>query len=411
MAGRGRNGFPVGQGLKAVRLLCILEHPTQYAPPLWAALARRAWLQPTVWYSRMCAPSDPEAKKPVHWGSEHGAIEVVADADLARRVATLSPKPDAILTPGWTRPRTWLAAHAARARGIPLLLPSDKTLNEPSEKQPLRTVLTMAHAVKARFVHGFLTTGTLGRTALQSVGVPADRIATGLYPVDVSWWDRQLAQQRALTESLRKDRLGAFVVLAVSKLHERENPLLVIEGFARLRRQLPSARLLFVGDGPLRGEVQRRIASLGLANDVTLAGYLPYAALAGFYGAADVFVHVPRREPWGISVLEAMACSLPVVAASTVGSAADLVISGRTGLLISPGDEAELGDALGRLAPSGVALEAGRRARRRVEALDVTCVAERLERLVEHIRRPVPKVALSDVLKEELLNRWGRWSE
>jgi glycosyltransferase involved in cell wall biosynthesis len=200
------------------------------------------------------------------------------------------------------------------------------------------------------------------------------------------------------------------VVLAVCKLHDRESPLLVVEGFAELRRRLPLARLLFVGDGPLRREVQKRVALLGVTSDVTLTGYVPYHELAAYYGAADAFVHVPRREPWGISVGEAMACRVPVVASTSVGAAADLVIDGRTGFLIGPDDPGALAEALLRLAQGATARDAGARARQLVERIDVGRAAEQLEVLLTRLRSPAQSTSMSSVVREDFLNRWGRWS-
>lgn len=393
-----------------MRLLCILDHPTQYDPPLWAALARRGVVEPEVWYGRTTAGRDPELGRGPHWSVGTSYARVVPDANVARRLRRLDGKPDAILTAGWTRPRAWYAWRAARAVSIPVVLPSDKTLNEPSPRQPLRAILTIAHAYKARLFDGFFTTGSLGRVALLSVGVPLDRITTGLYPVDVSWWQQQLALLKGEVATLRAAARSQFVVLAVSKLHARENPLLVIEGFAELHARLPASRLVFVGDGPMRRDVESRLLSLGIGQAVTLAGYVPYTQLAAYYGAADVFVHVPKREPWGISVSEAMACGLPVVASTAVGAAADLVVPGRTGYLVPPDDRSALTRALLSLAQGDGAELAREYARRHVMCVDVETVAGRLEGLLKRLRARRYGQPLGAVLADDLRNRWGRWS-
>ncbi len=391
-------------------LLCILEHPTQYGPPLWAAMTRRGRVDVHVWYERETVPRDVELRRRVTWNGEAGTVVTVSNQELLQRLRSLSWRPTAILTAGWTRPRTWWTTRAARALRIPLILPSDKTLNEPSPRQPARTLLTIGHALRSRLFDGFLTTGTLGREQLRSLGVPAERIAAGLYPVDAEAWGRGLIQCQSRSATLRATTGGNFVVLAVSKLNRRENPLLVIEGFARLQRQYAGSRLIYVGDGPIRAEVEARATAVGVADRVLFAGYIPYADLAAFYGAADAFVHVPVQEPWGISVAEAMACGLPVVAATTVGSAADLVISGRTGFLVPAGDADALAGALTQLASGSAAREAGTRARARVAVVDVAKAAEELEGLLATLSHPVPWSPLRSVLVSDVLNRWGRWS-
>ena len=49
-------------------LLCVLEHPTQYDPPLWSRLTKRGRVRPLVWYLRGAAPDDPEIAQRIEWG-------------------------------------------------------------------------------------------------------------------------------------------------------------------------------------------------------------------------------------------------------------------------------------------------------------------------------------------------------
>jgi glycosyltransferase involved in cell wall biosynthesis len=198
-------------------------------------------------------------------------------------------------------------------------------------------------------------------------------------------------------------------VVAVSKMSDREDPLTAIRGFARMAATVDGARLLFVGDGPLRSEVENEIRILGIGAKVRLEGYVPYESLAACYGAADLFIHVPRREPWGISVAEAMACGLPVVASSTVGSAADLVLPGRTGLIVPPGDPAAVSAALMAaldLRSESFATQAIAAA---ADSIDVTAGANEIESLVERFGVLPIFDPIRQVMVSELKNHWGKW--
>lgn len=130
--------------------------------------------------------------------------------------------------------------------------------------------------------------------------------------------------ERSMTRSRIRARLGvdkeAKVVLAVIKLNERENPLLVLESFAQLNRSIRSAHLIVVGEGPLRRSVEERVDKLGLQN-VSLPGYVRYASLHEYFFAADILVHLPKYGPWEVSVPDAIAAGLGVVASKPVGSA------------------------------------------------------------------------------------------
>jgi glycosyltransferase involved in cell wall biosynthesis len=103
---------------------------------------------------------------------------------------------------------------------------------------------------------------------------------------------------------------------------------------------------LLVGDGPDRGEVEAEIVKLGVEGRVKLAG--ERSDVPALLADSDVFVLSSRSEGLPVSVLEAMAAELPVVA-SDVGGLGELVVDGETGLLVPSGDPAALAEALGRL--------------------------------------------------------------
>jgi glycosyltransferase involved in cell wall biosynthesis len=392
-------------------LLCFLDHPTQYDPPLWRALHRRGVLRPCVHYLRPTAPTDPEIQRAVGW-SHHGdgfESRTVRLEEIRSIVFNAQPRPLAVLTAGWKQPSAVRATLAARIAGIPVIQPSDKTLNERSPKGPSRLALTTFHAVRVRAADAFFTTGLLGTQALRSLGVPHERIATGLYPIEVQHWQSRGQDLGVASARLRPQAPDAFVVLAVSKWSERENPLDIIEAFALLRSQFPKAFLIYVGDGPMRKEVAARIVELGLGSAVSLPGYVSYDQLPSYYYAADVFVHAPKLEPWGISVLEAMACSVPVVATTTVGAAADLVIPGSTGELAYPSSSESLARALLRVARTEKGRNMGQKALERVKRFDTSTVAERLETLVHHLHPREAHDPLTRVVISDLRNVWGRW--
>lgn len=108
------------------------------------------------------------------------------------------------------------------------------------------------------------------------------------------------------------------LVLVVGHLIPRKDPLLALEVFARV---CPSVgRLLFIGSGPLEGDVARRAASLGLADRVTLLGECDPEQLGHYYGAADLTLLVSKREGRPNVVLEALASGCPVLATDVGGT-------------------------------------------------------------------------------------------
>jgi glycosyltransferase involved in cell wall biosynthesis len=139
----------------------------------------------------------------------------------------------------------------------------------------------------------------------------------------------------------------------------RQPPLLVTVGRLKVPKDFPtfvralgrlrkgSFEALIVGDGPDRPLLEEEIRSSGLSDAVRLTRErhdVPH-----LLAAADVFVLASRSEGHPVSVLEAMAAGLPVVA-SRVGGVPEQVVDGETGLLVDPGDPEPLAAALERLA-------------------------------------------------------------
>jgi glycosyltransferase involved in cell wall biosynthesis len=134
------------------------------------------------------------------------------------------------------------------------------------------------------------------------------------------------------------------------RLSREKGGLLLVRAFGRLRSRVAAARLTFVGDGPLRSDIERLAADLGLGDAVRVTGWLDPAGVARELSAAWALVAPSLwAEPFGLVVPEAILCGVPVVASRT-GGFSETVEDGRTGLLFRNGDEDGLVDCLERIA-------------------------------------------------------------
>jgi glycosyltransferase involved in cell wall biosynthesis len=163
-------------------------------------------------------------------------------------------------------------------------------------------------------------------------------------------------------------RLGlparSFVVGIVARVSPAKGHLLLIDVFTRVLRTFPGALLLIVGDGIRLPEVKARIQELGLGESVLVMGERRDVPV--ILAAMDVFCLPSETEGMPMTVLEAMAAALPVVA-SDVGGISEIVRDGQTGLLVPPHAARELEAALLRLANDpGRAREIGRAGRVRL---------------------------------------------
>ncbi|WP_433467476.1 glycosyltransferase family 4 protein [Spirillospora sp. CA-128828] len=150
---------------------------------------------------------------------------------------------------------------------------------------------------------------------------------------------------------------GGPVVLSVARLVRRKGHDMLIRAWADVVRRRPDARLVIVGDGPMRRRLTE-LADRDTPGTVTLTGHVSAADLPRYYAAADVFA-LPCRddrrglqtEGLGLSVLEASAAGLPVVVGRSGGSPESL-IDGRTGVLVDAAHSDELSLTLHRLLAS-----------------------------------------------------------
>jgi glycosyltransferase involved in cell wall biosynthesis len=148
-----------------------------------------------------------------------------------------------------------------------------------------------------------------------------------------------------------------------------KNHRLLVEAFARLRKQhgdlAPRLKLAIVGDGPLLPAVRAQVAALGLQDAVWLPG--ARADIGAVLQTFSVFALPSLAEGTPVSMLEAMASNLPVVA-SNVGGIPEVVDDGVQGLLVPVGDVEALAQALARYAlDANLRAAHGRAGRARVE--------------------------------------------
>jgi glycosyltransferase involved in cell wall biosynthesis len=176
-------------------------------------------------------------------------------------------------------------------------------------------------------------TRALARFQIERVGLPADKVEVVHYGLDgppVPWGANPPDDGRA----------GERIVLAVCRLEPQKGVDVAINAF----RDVPNARLVVLGEGPERANLERLAADLEVP--VSLPGRVP--DVAAWLDRADVLVHPVRWEGFGLALLEAMLASKPVVATS-VSAIPEIVVDGETGLLVPPEDPTALAEAINRV--------------------------------------------------------------
>lgn len=178
------------------------------------------------------------------------------------------------------------------------------------------------------------------REELAGRGVPVDRISVLHNAIDPNWASSARESQEAVRTKLGIP-LDRKVALIVGRLSKEKDHLILLDAIASLND--PSPHLLIVGEGPERPLIEERIRALNLADRVTMAGQVPTAQ--PYYGIADVAVLSSRSEGSPNALLEAMAARVPVVA-TTVGGIPEIVKNWESALLVAPGDQDALAQAI-----------------------------------------------------------------
>jgi len=132
---------------------------------------------------------------------------------------------------------------------------------------------------------------------------------------------------------------GPLRLVAVGRLDAVKGHDLLLRALV----EVPGATLTVLGEGGQRAALERQVAALGLADRVRLPGWAP--DVTAELPAYDVLVHPSRTEGWPLTVVEAMLAGLPVVA-TPVGSVAEAVDDGETGLIVPADDPVSLAVAL-----------------------------------------------------------------
>ncbi len=148
-----------------------------------------------------------------------------------------------------------------------------------------------------------------------------------------------LISQRDLVDpeqALDRDYSGELHLLAVGRLEQEKNPMLLADALELLNRDEARWRLIVCGEGELAAQLEARLAALGQSQQAQLLGYVPFGEqLAKLYGDSHLLLHTSWTEGLPAVLLEAFAAGLPVVAAD-VGGIAEAI--GEAALLVAPGD-------------------------------------------------------------------------
>ncbi len=179
------------------------------------------------------------------------------------------------------------------------------------------------------------------RAILLKSGVPAERV----HCVHSAVIAERFRNPRPKEEFIEEFGLceNDFTIAVVAQLIERKNHLHLLRALAAVRDELAPGKVIFFGQGPLEEKLGVAVKNLGLTDRVLFAGFRD--DLPNYLAHIDLLVHPAAMEGLGVSLIEAAAAGVPIVA-NPAGGIPEIVRDGENGLLVNCADPTILGQAI-----------------------------------------------------------------
>lgn len=252
-------------------------------------------------------------------------------------------RPEVVFVPGWGSRGALLSLQWCLRHRVPAVVMSESTPWDAARSG-------FSEWVKGRMLACFssaLVGGSAHARYLEQLGFSGSRVALGYDVVDNDHF-------AGASEEPGVQRTEHYF-LASARFVAKKNLLRLMESYALYRKRSLDAgvtspwKLILLGDGPLRPELEALSRAEGLDDALLMPGFVQYPELPSWYAGASCFVHASLIEPWGLVVNEAMAAGLPVIVSKTCGCAGDLVRDGMNGWTFDPEDVSQLADLMGRI--------------------------------------------------------------
>lgn len=266
-----------------------------------------------------------------------------AIVNTVRQLADVIRKADAEIVHAHDVYANILAVPAARTARAPAII---------SSRRWWKATPRRVHRILNRISYAMSDATVANAQSVASMLVSDERLSRRKVHVIPNIIDESLLEPAAPTDRATiREELGisqdALAIMCVARLVPIKNHRMLLNAFSDALREVPELQLALVGGGELQQTLEDLAKELGIADKVIFAGERHGAARC--FRAADIAVLTSFSEGMPNSLLEAMACGLPVIS-TAVGGAVDLVMPGETGILVTSDDVPGLSRAIVTLA-------------------------------------------------------------
>ncbi|MCR4407653.1 MAG: glycosyltransferase family 4 protein [Anaerolineae bacterium] len=223
----------------------------------------------------------------------------------------------------------------AKQLGVPTLITKHSMTLRPTLPVGISHILlNIETRIAKKWADGLIALSQAAVQEMSAAGLPVYVIPGG---VNCEHWRPDPVARRRVRSSLgyREDHV---VVGYLARLVPSKGGMSLLRVATRLVQVLPDVRFLFIGDGPMRPQLERRIEELGLQDRITMLGFKPWWETPGYLNAMDIFAFPSYTEACGLALLEAMACGIAPVSRINAGTR-EIVTNGETGYLITSDEE------------------------------------------------------------------------
>jgi glycosyltransferase involved in cell wall biosynthesis len=327
--------------------------PAPYMVDRFNAVARRANLDFEAWFSARTESDRSWAVDESGWQFPHAYLPAFDRGSYALALPTplLTRRAPDVFVSLYAGGDFLLGSALARRRGARTAFWVEVTFDSWIERRRWK------EALKSRVLpaaDGILTAGRDGREFARRYGAHDERIHHVPHVIDYDHYasgSRLSSDERARLRSELGIKGTAFAY--VGRLWEGKGLTYLFDAFAELqRRGVGDVTLVVVGDGPDEAALRARASDEGAGN-VVFCGFRDDEVLPHLYAACDVFVFPTLGDPFGMVVLEAMACGLPVISTTAAGEICERVADGVNGFLVPPADSGALAERMTILARDG----------------------------------------------------------
>jgi glycosyltransferase involved in cell wall biosynthesis len=343
-------------------LLFFLSHPIQYVSPLLRELSTHTKLKVYYYGGQSAVNDDKGFGQKVTWdiplldgynhvflrnaSSSKGMNTRFLDAINWSIFKVLRQSDDkVVIVNGWAYLSDWFVLLAAKLYGKKVWMRAEMPWNQEelkpkSFKKSLKFLL-FKYLIFKYFIDNCLYIGSQNKKYYLMHGVKESRLIFAPYAVDNQCFQSLKTDGSSARHKWDIDE-KKIIILYSGKLIDKKRPLDLLKAFHQLNDA--NTTLFYMGDGPLRNELEAYISKHQVKN-VVISGFINQSEIGTIYSMADLFVMCSGiGETWGLSVNEAMNFGLPVIVSSTCGSSFDLVSNGINGFVFKEGDINRLHD-------------------------------------------------------------------